>query len=126
MPTALPFLYTVSATATEGTSLSGVEEVLVDELDRVRREGITGAELVKAKAQLKARLVFENDSVTNIAHQLGYFETIASVDLFHTLPAAIASATAESVAGAAGRVLPAWNRTIGWFEPLPIGGNERL
>src|SRR5204863_8415130 len=34
VPTALPFLYTVSATATEGTSLSGVEEVLVDELDR--------------------------------------------------------------------------------------------
>src|SRR5207249_2217354 len=88
VPTALPFLYAVSATATEGTSLSGVEEVLVDELDRVRREGITGPELVKAKAQLKARLVFENDSVTNIAHQLGYFETIASVDLFHTLPAA--------------------------------------
>ena len=123
--TALPFLYTVSATATEGTSLSGAEAVLLEELDRVQRGGITEAELVKAQAQLKARLVFENDSVTNIAHQLGYFETIATVDIFHALPAAIASATAESVAAAARRVLPAWNRTIGWFEPVPIRrGNE--
>ena len=31
----------------------------------------------RAKAQLQARLVFDDDSVTNIAHQLGYFETIA-------------------------------------------------
>ena len=51
----------------------------------MRRDGVTPAELAKAKAQLKARLVFDNDSVTNIAHQLGYFETIASVDVFTNL-----------------------------------------
>ena len=126
VPTAQPFLYTVSATATEGTSLSGAEGVLLEELDRVQREGITTMELAKAKAQLEARLVFENDSVTNIAHQLGYFETIAEVELFRTLPGAIATATADSVMTAARRILAASNRTIGWFEPLPIGsGSEQ-
>jgi zinc protease len=120
VPTAQPFLYTVSATATNGTSLSGAEAVLLEELDRVQREGVTHAELAKAKVQLKARLVFENDSVTNIAHQLGFFETIASVDLFTALPSAIAATTTDDVAAAASRVLPAANRTIGWFEPLPI------
>jgi zinc protease len=126
VPTAQPFLYTVSATATEGTSLSGAEGVLLEELDRVQREGITTLELAKAKAQLEARLVFENDSVTNIAHQLGFFETIAEVELFRTLPGAIATATADSVMTAARRFLAASNRTIGWFEPLPIGrGSEK-
>jgi zinc protease len=126
VPTAQPFLYTVSATATEGTSLSGAEGVLLEELDRVQREGITTMELARAKAQLEARLVFENDSVTNIAHQLGYFETIAEVELFRTLPGAIASATADSVMTAARRILAASNRTIGWFAPLPIGsGSEK-
>jgi zinc protease len=125
VPTAQPFLYIVSATATSGTSLSGAESVLLEELDRVQHQGITDAELAKAKAQLRARFVFENDSVTNIAHQLGYFETIASVDLFRGLPSAIASATVDSVAAAAGRVLPAANRTIGWFEPQPILKAER-
>jgi zinc protease len=126
VPTAQPFLYTVSVTATEGTSLSGAEEVLLEELDRLPREGITTKELEKAKAQLEARLVFENDSVTNIAHQLGYFETIAEVELFRTLPGAIAAATADSVMTAARRILSASNRTVGWFEPLPIGtGSEK-
>ena len=40
--------------------------------------------------------MFDNDSVTNIAHQLGYFETIASVDVFTALPARIAAVTLEA------------------------------
>ena len=121
MPTEQPFLYTVSVTATEGTSLGSVEGLLLEELDRVAREGISAAELVRAKAQLHAQLVFDNDSVTNIAHQLGYFETIASVDFFTAAPARIASVTLEEVALAARAVLAPSNRTIGWYEPVPIG-----
>ena len=90
--------------------------MLLHEIDRVRRDGITEAELTKAKAQLRARLVFDNDSVTNIAHQLGYFETIASVDLVAALPGAIAAATVEQTAAAAA-VFAHSNRTVGWLEP---------
>ena len=86
----------------------------------MRREGITGAELARAKAQLRARLVFESDSVTNIAHQLGYFETIASVDLFGELPSRIAAVTGDEVGAAARTMLSDANRTVGWFEPLPL------
>ena len=89
-------------------------------LAETERDGITGAELVKAKAQLRARLVFDSDSVTNIAHQLGYFDTIASVDLFTSAPARIAAVTLEEVATAARAVLAPSNRTIGWFEPIPV------
>jgi zinc protease len=120
LPTSDPFLFTLSATATEGESLASVEGVLLEELDRVRREGITEAELAKAKAQLKARLVFDGDSVTNIAHQLGYFETIANAALFLNAPAAIAAVTLDEVAAAARAVLTEANRTIGWFDPLPV------
>jgi zinc protease len=92
----------------------------LEELDRVAREGITPGELVKAKAQLRARLVFENDSVTNIAHQLGYFATIAAPEVFRTATATIAAVSLDEVAGAAKSVLTPSNRTVGWFEPLPI------
>jgi zinc protease len=120
LPTQDPFLYTISATATDGTSLAAVESVLLEELDRVRENGITAAELVKAKTQLKARLVFDNDSISNIAHQLGYFATIANVDVFVELTARIAAVTTDSVAGAARTVLSVSNRTVGWFDPLRI------
>jgi zinc protease len=124
LPTEEPFLYTVSATVVEGTPLASVEAVLLEELDRVERHPVTERELTKARAQLRARLVFDRDSVTNIAHQLGYFDTIASVDLFTALPSSIAAVTVDDVAAAARAVLPASNRTIGWFEPLPVGGHD--
>jgi len=119
MPTEDPFLYTISATATERTPLAAVEGALLEALDRVVREGITEAELKKAKAQLRARLVFDTDSVTNIAHQLGYFETIGGVDLFVDAPARIAAVSVEEAADAARRVFAQSNRTIGWFDPPP-------
>jgi zinc protease len=119
-PTQQPFLYTVSATATEGTPLATAEAVLLEALDLVRRDGITGAELTKAKAQLKARMVFDNDSVTNIAHQLGYYETIATADLFTMFPERIAAVTLDDVAAVARAVLSPSNRTIGWFDPIPV------
>jgi len=115
-----PFLYTISATAMEGTPLSAIESAMLEELDRVVRDGVTDAELTKAKTQLRARLVFDNDSVTNIAHQLGYFETIGGVDLFTTTPEKIAAVTAEQVATAARATLTPSNRTVGWFDPVPI------
>ena len=117
LPTEQPFLYTVSVTATDGTSLAGVESALLEALEGIRVEGISDAELARAKAQLRARLVFESDSVTNIAHQLGYFDTIASVGLFNSLPKRIAAVTLDEVNAAARTLLGDANRTIGWFDP---------
>jgi zinc protease len=117
MPTEDPFLYTLSATANEGTPLASVEAAMLEALDAVEQHGITAAELAKAQAQLRARLVFDSDSVSNIAHQLGYYETIATADLFATAPAQIAAVTLEQVAAAARTMLASSNRTVGWFDP---------
>ena len=113
-----PFLYAVSATATEGVGLAEVEHAALAELERVRSDGISEAELNRAKRQLWARLVFENESVTNIAHQIGFFHTVASLDLYTSLPARIRAVTTEDVTNAARTYLVPSNRTIGWFEPL--------
>jgi zinc protease len=118
LPTEDPFLYTVSIATSDGVPLEVVEEAALRELDAVRREGITPAELEKARHQLRARLVFEADSVTNIAHQLGYFHTIADVGLYHRLWDSIAAVRLDDVARAAGRLASA-NRTVGWFVPTP-------
>ena len=119
LPTQDPFLYTISLTATEGTSLTGLEEATLAELDRARTGGITDQELAKVKNQLRARLVFENDSVTNIAHQLGYYETVADWKVYPTLLPRIQAVTLEQVNAAADRYFKPTNRTIGWFDPVP-------
>jgi zinc protease len=118
IPTEQPFLYTLSLTATEGTSLSALEEALVAELERVRVEGITAGELAKAKHQLRARMVFENDSISNLAHQLGFFATIGRWQDYTRLGERIDAVTLPHVAEVARRRLAPANRTIGWFEPV--------
>src|SRR5262245_8757332 len=105
LPTAHPFLYLVSATAMDGVGLAEVEAAATEALELVAKHGITVRELTKAQNQLLARLVFENDSVTNLGHQLGYFETIATTERYLEAPQRIASVTLEDVGRAAGRYL---------------------
>ncbi|MEQ1869041.1 MAG: pitrilysin family protein [Vicinamibacterales bacterium] len=118
LPTAEPFLYSVSVTATDGISLDLVEQALLEALGLVRRDGITAEELTRAKAQLQARLVFDADSITNIAHQLGYFDVIDGAEVFQALPQTIAAVSIDDVSAIASRMLTVDNRTIGRFEPL--------
>ena len=90
---------------------------MLDEIERIRRDGITPAELTKVHAQLRARFVYDADSVTDIAHQLGYFETIASWRSYAGLRERLDAVTPELVHAAVQRYLTPDNRTIGWFEP---------
>lgn len=121
LPTEQPFLYALSVTATAGIPLATVEEALFEAVERVRREGITDAEVEVAKRQLHARLVFDKDSITNIAHQLGYFETVASVAEFEDAPRRIRAVSAEEVSRVGRAMLDPSGRTVGWFDPVPLG-----
>jgi len=84
----------------------------------VRAAGLTEDEVARAKRQLRARLVFEADSVTNIAHQLGYFETVTGPGYFEAFGSRVLAVTPAQVADAAARRLAADKRTVGWFRPL--------
>jgi zinc protease len=117
LPTEHPFLYAVSCTVSEGTAASAVESAAQAAIADVRKQGITAEELQRARHQLRARLVFESDSVTNIAHQIGYFHTIASVDAYHGMGDRIAAVTLDDVARVADRYLRPSTCTVGTFEP---------
>ncbi len=117
LPTEHPFLYLISATAMDGIRLHDVEAAATAALDDVVRDGITERELLKAKNQLRARLVFENDSVTNLGHQLGYFQTVANIDVFRDAPSRIAGVTQDQVDAVAKKYLRTDRRTVGWYTP---------
>jgi zinc protease len=118
LPTIDPFLYTLSFTVNQGVSLDAMEERATREIERVRTAGVTEAEVARAQRQLEARLVFETDSVTNIAHQLGYFETVAGPGFYPELQRCIRSVTATQVSDTARRRLRTTQRTVGRFQPL--------
>jgi zinc protease len=118
LPTREPFLYNVSLTAMDGVALPALQEAADAEIDRVRAGGLSEAEVERAKRQLRARLVFENDSVTNVAHQIGYFETVVGNGFLETIASRVQSVTAAEVAEAAARRLVPESRTVGWFRPV--------
>jgi zinc protease len=118
MATKEPFLYSVSLTAREGVSLSTLEEAADAEIARVREQGLTETEVARAKRQLRARLVFENDSVTNVAHQIGYFDTVVGPGYLDEIQARVQAVTPAQVAQAAAAHLGLETRTVGWFRPI--------
>jgi zinc protease len=121
LPTAQPFLYTISMTAMAGVDLAVLERAALEALAEVAERGVTEKEVERARRQLRTRLVFDNDSVTNIAHQLGYFETVTGAGYLDEVHDRIDAVTAAQVSDAAARRLCAASRTVGWFRPLKSG-----
>ena len=118
LATADPFLYTLSFTATEGVALPVLEEAAFAALEPVLAGDVTDAEVARAKRQLRARLVFEDDSVTNVAHQLGYFETVVGPGFYDRLQQCIDAVTAGQVRDVARLRLRRSALTVGSFQPV--------
>jgi zinc protease len=118
LPTAQPFLYTLSLTAMQGVPLATLESAALAEVERIREHGVTDDEVARACRQLRARFVFDSDSVTNIAHQLGYFETVTGPGFLPDVRARLSAVTPAQVSDVARRRLSSGNRTVGWFQPL--------
>jgi zinc protease len=115
--TSQPFLYSLSFTAMEGVPPATLERAALEAVELARTD-VDEQEVARAKRQLRARLVFENDSVTNLAHQLGYFETVVGPGFYPRLLECIERVTVDHVRDVAARRLTKTARTIGWFKPL--------
>jgi len=118
VPTAQPFLYTISLTAMQGVELPALEAAALEQIEQVREGGVSEQETARARRQLRARFVFETDSVTNIAHQLGYFETVTGPGFFPELQSRVDRVTAGDVSEVARVRLRPEARTVGWFRPV--------
>jgi zinc protease len=113
VPTNEPFLYTISVTATGGTSLSVVEETTLAQLDAVRRHGITEQELQKAKNQLRARLGRSKATASRTSHTSSVTSKRSQAGAWCPRLAALVDAvTLQQVGEAASTRLKSTNRTI--------------
>jgi len=117
LPTEEPYLYSFSATLRDGVEHRRVEDALFAAFEALATEGVDDHALTKAKNQVLASLAFESEQITQIAHQLGYYATIASLEDLDALPARVAAITADEVRRVAAAVLRADTRTVGWVVP---------
>lgn len=112
-----PFLYLLTATVAAGQTPAMLETALLAEIDRVRAEPITPAELAKAVRQAQAMFAYSAESVTNQGFWLGLNEILARPRWFQNYLAALTQVTVADVHRVAQTYLTPNNRVVGVFEP---------
>lgn len=112
-----PFLYLLTATVAAGQTPAMLETALLAEIDRVRAEPITPAELAKAVRQAQAMFAYSAESVTNQGFWLGLNEILTRPRWFQNYLAALTQVTVADVHRVAQTYLTPNNRVVGVFEP---------
>lgn len=116
-----PYLYSFRATVSDGRTLEETEAALLTEIDRVLQDGITPAELDKAKKQARAAFAYSTESITNQAYWLAQSASLGDLTWFEGYLERLNAITTDDVQAAARRYLIPRNRTVGWLIP---GGRE--
>lgn len=112
-----PYLFTVSATARPGTTADQLEKALLAEVEKIRKEPITAQELERVKNQIEASFVFQNDSVTAQANQLGYWAMTDDWRYLSTYLDRIRALKPADIQKVAEKYFVTDSRTVGHFIP---------
>jgi zinc protease len=112
-----PYLFYLSATARPGVTADKLEAALLDEVERVKQTPLGEAELARAKSQIEAEFVFQADSVTAQARQIGYWAMVDDWRYLTTYLERAQAVTAETIQEVARKYLVADRSTTGLFVP---------
>jgi len=116
------YLFTLSGTVRPGVTPDRLEKALIDEVDRLKQEPVTDAELERAKNRIAADFIFQNDSVTAQANLLGYWDMTVDWHYVSTYLEHIRALTPADLQKVAQKYFNADDRTIGQFIPTAGGG----
>jgi zinc protease len=114
-----PNLFWFWATAMPGQTPETLEKELLAEMERLRQEPVKDEELQRAKNQIEADVVFQQDSVYRRASLLARFETIGDYRLLDTFITRIRSVSAADLQRVARAYFPADRKNVGVLLPRP-------
>jgi zinc protease len=116
-----PFLFVLGASARPGTGIAPVEQALLAEVAKLRKEPPSERELQKAKNQTEAAFIFAQDSNHAQALYAGLFEVIGGWRLKDTYLDGIRKVTAADVQRVALKYLDREGSTTGFLIPKKDG-----
>ena len=116
-PTIDPYLYSILVTLRDDRSPAEAEEVLLAEFARLQADGVSEAELNKARKQTKAAFAYSTESVTEQAFWLAQSFILDDVTWFDTYADRLMAVSADDVLDVARRYLAPKNRVVGILHP---------
>lgn len=114
-------LFWIEATLPQGGQHAKVEEAITEEIDRVRAEGVTPAEVAAAKNQAAAASAYRVESTSGFASALGQWWILGDWKRFFSLQEQMAAVEPEAVKVAAIEFLDPLSRTVGRYVATKDG-----
>ena len=108
-----PSLFYLTASVLPEKSMTEVENALYDELERLKKIPVDARELEKAKNQLEATFVFDQDSLFSLGQNLAEYETASDWSAISNYLPSIRSVSAEDIRRVASKYFTPQNRTVG-------------
>lgn len=119
-------LFELEGTPSEGKTVAELEAALLNEVERIKQEGVTDEELQRVKAQVIAADVYQRDSVFYQAMQIGRLETTGfSWRMLKSYPAKLKAVTPQQVQDVARKYLVRDSMTVATLDPQPIDPNAK-
>jgi zinc protease len=111
-------LHTVFAALTPGTTHEQVEKVLQAEINKIKTNGVTAAEVASVKQQYIAEDAYKRDGTAAVASEISEWIGVGDWTLYVTLPQKVQQVTPADVQRVAKQYFGADQSTTGWFVPL--------
>jgi zinc protease len=117
-----PSLHMLFLPLAPGVKHEDVEKIALQEIERVKRDGVTTAELQAAVAKTLANAAFERDGSYAVASGLNDSIAVGDWSLYYRLENAIRKVTVEDIQRVANSYFNEDQSTTGWFVPAVSGG----
>ena len=113
-----PSMHIIFAPLAPGVAHEQVEKIIYDEIEKLKKDGVTAAEVEAAAAKILADAAFQRDGSFAIAGNLN--EDIAAGDwtLYYGIEEATRKVTPADVQRVANKYLGVDQSTAGWFIPI--------
>jgi len=114
-----PNLFWFWATPMPGQTPETLEAALIEEMERLKREPVSDEELQRAKNQVEAAFVFQEDSVHRRASLLARFELLGNYQLKDAFLAKVRAVTAADLTRVASTWFSQDRKNVGILLPKP-------
>src|SRR5690606_19588174 len=109
------------AVPSNGHTIEELETALLDQLGRLQTELADPAELERVKAQIISGIVYQQDSISSQANQIGRMEAIGrSWEEADQLADKLAQITPEQIQAVARKYLVPSRKTVTVLQPQPL------
>jgi zinc protease len=117
-------LHTVYAALAPGSTHEQVEDALVEEIAKIKTDGVTPAEIARVKQQFVAADAYKRDGTAAVASELNEWIGVGDWTLYVTFPQKVQQVTPADVRRVAKQYLNEDQSTTGWFVPVHPGAEK--